>query len=107
MKYKENLELLYLKFIVNYTLLLCEGVKCPYPPVTRQPRVDVFSLILHSKVTFLSDCCGAEVEKACASPEVGSVILLENLRFHIEEEGKGVNEAGEKVGGGDIRVVEG
>ena len=25
------------------------------------------------------------------------MILLENLRFHVEEEGKGVNEAGEKV----------
>ncbi|CAE7242548.1 TFT2 [Symbiodinium natans] len=32
---------------------------------------------------------------ACASPEPGSVILLENLRFHIEEEGK--NEAKEKA----------
>lgn len=46
---------------------------------------------------FLSDCVGAEVEAACAAPAAGSVILLENLRFHIEEEGKGVNDAGEKV----------
>ena len=27
----------------------------------------------------------------------GSVILLENLRFHIEEEGKGVDSEGNKV----------
>ena len=27
----------------------------------------------------------------------GSVILLENLRFHIEEEGKGVDSEGKKV----------
>lgn len=46
---------------------------------------------------FLSGCVGEEVEKACADPAPGSVILLENLRFHIEEEGKGVNAAGEKV----------
>ena len=46
---------------------------------------------------FLSDCVGAEVEAACADPAPGSIILLENLRFHIEEEGKGVNESGEKV----------
>ena len=48
-------------------------------------------------VQFLSDCVGADVEAACADPAPGSVILLENLRFHVEEEGKGVNEAGEKV----------
>ena len=30
-------------------------------------------------------------------PGTGSVILLENLRFHIEEEGKGVDESGNKV----------
>lgn len=46
---------------------------------------------------FLSDCVGAEVEAKCADPPAGSVFLLENLRFHLEEEGKGVNEAGEKV----------
>ncbi|KAG8249751.1 phosphoglycerate kinase [Homalodisca vitripennis] len=45
----------------------------------------------------MSDCVGSEVEAYCADPKPGSVILLENLRFHIEEEGKGVNEKGEKV----------
>jgi phosphoglycerate kinase len=45
----------------------------------------------------LNDCVGAEVEAACANPADGSVILLENLRYHIEEEGKGVDEAGNKV----------
>jgi phosphoglycerate kinase len=41
-------------------------------------------------VTFLSDCVGAEVEAACAKDKLkpGDVVLLENLRFHIEEEGK-------------------
>jgi phosphoglycerate kinase len=39
-------------------------------------------------VTFLSDCVGPEVEAACAQIKPGEVILLENLRFHIEEEGK-------------------
>ena len=40
---------------------------------------------------------GPEVEAACANPDPRSVILLENLRFHVEEEGKGVDAAGEKV----------
>ena len=28
-------------------------------------------------------------EAACADPAPGSVILLENVRYHVEEEGKG------------------
>jgi len=48
-------------------------------------------------IQFLSDCVGPEVEAACASPAPGSVILLENLRFHIEEEGKVTGKDGSKV----------
>jgi phosphoglycerate kinase len=44
--------------------------------------------LLGGPVTFLEDCVGPQVEAACAKPAPGSVILLENLRFHIEEEGK-------------------
>jgi phosphoglycerate kinase len=44
--------------------------------------------LLGTKVTFIDDCVGLAVEAACASPAPGSVILLENLRYHIEEEGK-------------------
>jgi len=51
--------------------------------------------LLGKPVTFLDDCVGEKVEAACADPTPGSVILLENLRFHVEEEGKGV----EKVDG--------
>ena len=45
----------------------------------------------------MSDCVGPDVEKACSDPKAGSVILLENLRYHVEEEGKGVDEKGNKV----------
>ena len=54
-------------------------------------------LIFYRDVTFLTDCVGAEVEAACASPAPGTVLLLENLKFHIEEEGKGVDAEGKKV----------
>lgn len=53
--------------------------------------------IYFRNITFLSDCVGPDVEKACSDPAPGTIILLENLRFHLEEEGKGVNAAGEKV----------
>ena len=36
-------------------------------------------------ITFLNDCIGDDVEKAVASAEEGSVVLLENLRYHKEE----------------------
>ncbi len=45
---------------------------------------------LGRKVTFLDDCVGPAVEAACArgTLQPGDVVLLENLRFHLEEEGK-------------------
>ncbi|MDD6092080.1 MAG: phosphoglycerate kinase [Hallerella succinigenes] len=44
--------------------------------------------LIKKPVKFLNDCCGAEVEAECAKAQPGEIILLENLRFHIEEEGK-------------------
>ncbi|CUM64307.1 uncharacterized protein PRCAT00001907001 [Priceomyces carsonii] len=43
--------------------------------------------LLGKKVNFLDDCVGEKVEKAVNSGEDGSIFLLENLRFHPEEEG--------------------
>ncbi|KAG8693853.1 phosphoglycerate kinase [Ceratobasidium sp. 395] len=48
-------------------------------------------------VTFVKDCVGPDVEEAVNSAESGSVILLENLRFHIEEEGSVKDKAGNKT----------
>ena len=53
-----------------------------------RPVAKELEKLLGVPVTFLDDCSGPAVEAACASPAPGSVILLENLRFHIEEEGK-------------------
>jgi len=64
---------------------------------TLKPVAEELKKLLGQDVTFLNDCVGPDVEKACNNPKPGSVILLENLRFHIEEEGKGVDESGNKV----------
>ena len=53
-----------------------------------QPIATELEKLLGKPVTFLDDCVGASVEAACAKLAPGSVVLLENLRFHIEEEGK-------------------
>jgi phosphoglycerate kinase len=42
--------------------------------------------LLGQKVKKLNDCIGEEVEKAVLNMQKGKVILLENLRFHPEEE---------------------
>lgn len=62
-----------------------------------KPCVAVLEGLLNKKVLFLDDCVGPVVEQQCASAPSGSVILLENLRFHVEEEGKGVDASGNKV----------
>ena len=53
--------------------------------------------LLGKPVKFLNDCVGPEVEAACAALKPGEVVLLENLRFHIEEEGKVKNKDGSKT----------
>lgn len=55
-----------------------------------RPVAEEISKLLNQNVTFLGDCVGVEIESSCSNPTQGSVILLENLRFHVEEEGKGV-----------------
>ncbi|KAL4108167.1 hypothetical protein QTP88_018409 [Uroleucon formosanum] len=69
----------------------------PNSKYSMKPVAEELQKLLNKNVTFLADCVGPEVEKACADPAPGSIFLLENLRFHIEEEGKGVNAAGEKA----------
>lgn len=69
----------------------------PVPKFTLKPVATELEALLKKPVTFLSDCVGPEVEAACADPQPGSVILLENLRYHVEEEGKGVDGSGNKV----------
>ncbi|KAI0233197.1 phosphoglycerate kinase [Massospora cicadina] len=64
---------------------------------TLQPVAEELSQLLGKKVQFLNDCVGPEVEKACAEATDGQVILLENLRFHIEEEGSSKNKEGKKI----------
>lgn len=64
---------------------------------TLRPVADKLAELLGRPVRFLDDCVGADVEAACADLQPGEVVLLENLRFHIEEEGKAKQEDGTKV----------
>ena len=64
---------------------------------TMKPVAEELKSLLGKEILFLSDCVGPEVEAACADPAPGTIILLENLRFHVEEEGKGIGADGSKV----------
>jgi phosphoglycerate kinase len=61
-----------------------------------KPVVPELEKALGKKVTFLDDCVGKEVEDAVSKATGGEVILLENLRFHVEEEGSGKGPDGKK-----------
>ncbi len=62
-----------------------------------KPVVPELEKLLGKKVIFLNDSVGPEVEKAVNEASGGQVILLENLRFHPEEEGSSKDAEGRKV----------
>lgn len=64
---------------------------------TMEPVAVELGKLLERDVQFLPDCVGPEVESACKDPKPGSIFLLENLRFHVEETGKGVGANNEKI----------
>ena len=56
------------------------------PKFGLKPIAEKLQELLKRPVKFLDDCVGPAVETACAAAKPGDVILLENLRFHAEEE---------------------
>lgn len=62
-----------------------------------KPVVPVLEEKLGKKVIFTDDCVGPEAEKTVNDASGGQVILLENLRFHVEEEGSAKDAQGNKV----------
>lgn len=52
-----------------------------------RPVAAELTKLLGRKVCFLEECVGPTVEEACKKARDGAVILLENVRFHLEEEG--------------------
>jgi phosphoglycerate kinase len=58
----------------------------PKPEFSLAPVAGRLRELLGKEVVFAKDCVGPEVQKAIDSAGPGDVILLENLRFHAEEE---------------------
>ncbi|EMR09492.1 phosphoglycerate kinase [Pneumocystis murina B123] len=62
-----------------------------------KPVSEELERLLQRNVLFLDDCVGENVEKICKEATNGQIILLENLRFHVEEEGSSKDAEGNKI----------
>jgi len=58
----------------------------PDPKFSLKPVADHLAKLLGKPVAFASDCIGPEAEKAARALKPGDVLVLENTRFHPEEE---------------------
>jgi phosphoglycerate kinase len=72
------------KVIIASHLGRPKGFQCHYSlaPVARR----LSDIIVRSKVSFVNDCVGNSVQKEIEKMNEGDILLLENLRFHKQEE---------------------
>lgn len=74
----------------NVRLIICSHLGRPDgkpdPASSLKPVAKRLSELLDKDVQFVNDCIGPDVEKAAAELQPGQILLLENLRFHPEEE---------------------
>lgn len=56
------------------------------PKLSLKPVAERLGKLLGREVKFAGDCVGPEAEQAAKGLKAGEVLLLENLRFHAEEE---------------------
>ena len=58
----------------------------PDPKLSLQPVAEHLADVLHLEVRLAPDCVGAEIENMTRALDRKEILLLENLRFHPEEE---------------------
>jgi phosphoglycerate kinase len=75
------------------------------PEFTLAPVAAKLGELLGKPVKFVEDCVGPAAEAASAAAKPGDVILLENVRYHIEEEGKVKLEDGSKLSADKEKVA--
>ncbi len=81
-----------IKYLISHQakIILMSHLGRPKGEVVEKLRLDPIarrlSELLKQDVKKLNDCIGEEVKKAVLNMQKGEVILLENLRFHPEEE---------------------
>lgn len=78
----------------------------PNPKYSLKPVVPELEKLLGKSVIFTEDCVGPQVEETVNKASGGQVVLLENLRFHAEEEGSSKDAEGKKVKADKEKVAE-
>ncbi|HET8991644.1 MAG TPA: phosphoglycerate kinase [Candidatus Saccharimonadales bacterium] len=58
----------------------------PSPKYSLSPVASELSKLIHRPVEFADDCIGEEVKNKVKELKAGEILLLENVRFHPEEE---------------------
>ena len=78
----------------------------PDPKYSLAPTAARLQELLRSGATvrFVGDCTGAEVRQAAGELQPGEVLVLENVRFHAEEEANNPDFAGQLASIADIYV---
>ncbi len=79
----------------------------PDPKFSLKPVGVRLRELLGTDVLFAADCVGAETEKMVADLQPGQVLLLENVRFHPEEEANDEDFAAQLAKYGDVFVQDG
>ena len=74
------------------------------PKYSLKPAAEKLSEHLRKKVLLAPDCIGAEVKKIVNDMKPGDVVLLENLRFHEEEEKNNPEFAKQLAEPGDVYI---
>ena len=74
------------------------------PTYSLRPVAERLSALLGKPVQMAPDCVGPEVERMAAALQPGQILLLENLRFHPEEEANDAGFAKQLAGLGDLYV---
>ena len=76
----------------------------PEPKYSLKPAADRLGELLHKPVKFANDSIGPEIEKQARELKDGEVLLLENVRFHKEEEKNDPNFAMQLAKLGDVYI---
>jgi len=76
----------------------------PAPEFSLRPVAEKLASLLGREVLFAEDCIGPDTEKMAAALQPGQILMLENLRFHKEEEKNDPEFAAKLAGLADIGV---
>jgi phosphoglycerate kinase len=74
------------------------------PSMSLRPVVEPLSKLIGAAVAFADDCVGEAAQRAAGFLKPGQVLLLENLRYHVEEENNDPGFAGQLAELADLYV---